>query len=241
MTYKLALGIKNGIEPAKEEHWIPLSDLMTGLMMMFMLVAIIFMVQVEADSKRIEDIALLYDDMRDQLYQDLYSEFKGDLPEWGAELTHDLALRFEEPGVLFDKGEDSLKPRFIEILNDFFPRYVRILAADKYRQSIDEIRIEGHTSSSWNQSVSEDDAYFLNMALSQSRTRSVLHHVLMLPQVEKQRSWLKSHVTANGLSSSRLMLNADGSENPEGSQRVEFRIKTNADARISEIVKTAQQ
>ncbi len=30
---------------AKEEHWIPLSDLMTGLMMMFMLVAIVFMLK----------------------------------------------------------------------------------------------------------------------------------------------------------------------------------------------------
>jgi outer membrane protein OmpA-like peptidoglycan-associated protein len=142
--------------------------------MLFMLVAILFMLQVEMDSKRFEDIALLYDDMRDQLYQDLFPEFKGALPEWGAELTHGLTLRFEEPSMLFDKGEDSLKPRFIEILKDFFPRHVRILAADKYRQSIDEIQIEGHTSSSWNQSVGEDDAYFLNMALSQSRNQERL-------------------------------------------------------------------
>jgi hypothetical protein len=35
--------------------------------MLFMLVAILFMLQVEMDSKRFEDIALLYDDMRDQL------------------------------------------------------------------------------------------------------------------------------------------------------------------------------
>jgi hypothetical protein len=51
--------------------------------MLFMLVAILFMLQFDVDSKRFEDIALLYDDMRDQLYQDLYSEFKGALPEWG--------------------------------------------------------------------------------------------------------------------------------------------------------------
>ena len=37
---------------AKEDHWIPLSDLMTGLMMMFMLIAIMFMVKIEADTKK---------------------------------------------------------------------------------------------------------------------------------------------------------------------------------------------
>jgi hypothetical protein len=31
-----------------EEHWIPLSDLMTGLMMIFMLISVISMEQVEA-------------------------------------------------------------------------------------------------------------------------------------------------------------------------------------------------
>jgi len=235
------LRISTSVSPEREEHWIPLSDLMTGVMMIFMLVAIIFMVQVEAEAKRIEEIALVYDDMRDQLYQDLHAEFKDDLPGWGAELTPDMTLRFKEPNVLFDRGDDSLKPRFVEILNDFFPRYANILTADKYRQSIDEIRIEGHTSSVWNRSVTKSEAYFLNMALSQSRTRSVLRHVLMLPQVGGEQTWLMSHVTANGLSSSKLMLHPDGSENAEVSRRVEFRVRTNSDARISQIIKATQQ
>ena len=48
---------------AKEDHWIPLSDLMTGLMMMFMLIAVMFMVKVEADAKKVKDIAIIYDEM----------------------------------------------------------------------------------------------------------------------------------------------------------------------------------
>jgi hypothetical protein len=62
---------------AKEDHWVPLSDLMTGLMMMFLLVALVFMVKVEAEAavtgelkakaeaqaKRIQQIAVLYDDI----------------------------------------------------------------------------------------------------------------------------------------------------------------------------------
>ena len=39
---------------SSEDHWIPLSDLMTGLMMMFLVVAIVFMVKVNKEAKRAE-------------------------------------------------------------------------------------------------------------------------------------------------------------------------------------------
>jgi len=226
---------------AKEDHWIPLSDLMTGLMMMFMLIAVVFMVKVEADARKVKDIAVIYDEMKTQLYIDLLREFERDLPKWGAQLDKDLTLRFREPEVLFDTGKDTLKPRFAQILDDFFPRYVKILSADKYRESIEEIRIEGHTSSVWNGSKNTEDAYFLNMGLSQSRTRSVLQYALLLPKVANQLEWLRAHLTANGLSSSKLVLRGDGAENREGSQRVEFRVRTNADERITAMLSTVQQ
>ena len=41
----------NATNSAKEEHWIPLADLMAGLMMIFMLIAIILMGKVESDAK----------------------------------------------------------------------------------------------------------------------------------------------------------------------------------------------
>lgn len=241
MSLNEILSKQGKANPVKEEHWIPLSDLMAGLMMIFMLIAIVFMVKVESDAKKVKDIAFIYDEMKARLYQDLYSEFEKNLPDWGAELDQDLTFRFKEPSVLFDTGKDSLKPRFIKILNDFFPRYIRILSNDQYRDSIEEIRIEGHTSSVWTGSTNSNEAYFFNMALSQSRTRSALQYVLTLPQVREQQSWLRAHLTANGLSSSKLIYHANGTENKEGSQRVEFRVRTNADARISEILKMVQQ
>jgi outer membrane protein OmpA-like peptidoglycan-associated protein len=238
----------------QEDHWIPLSDLMTGLMMMFLLVAVIFMVKVEAEAKnvrelqhqaeaqaqRMRDVAILYDRMREQLFRDLEAEFRSDLPRWRASLDKDLTIRFEEPEVLFDTGRAVLKPQFIAILNDFFPRYVRILSSEMYQDSVEEIRIEGHTSSFWT-GATADEAYFRNMELSQSRTRTTLQHVLGLPQISNQRRWLVARLTANGLSSSRLRTNPDGSENREASQRVEFRVRTNAEGRIGEILRVGVQ
>lgn len=74
--------------------------------------------------------------------------------------------------------------------------------------------------------------------LSQSRTRTLLRYVLMLPPLLQRQEWLKARLTANGLSSSKAILNQDGVENREASQRVEFRVRTNSDSRIDDILKT---
>lgn len=224
-----------------ETHWIPLSDLMTGLMVMFLLIAVMYMMRVEADAAKVKDVAIAYSEIRDALYEDLQREFASDLPKWRAQLIKtDLTIRFAEPDVLFATGSSELKPDFQEILKDFFPRYVRILTSPKYRESINEVRIEGHTSSVWNGVSSPGDAYLLNMDLSQARTRSVLLFLLNLPAIRSETPWLRANVTANGLSSSHLILDADGREDPARSRRVEFRVRTDAETRLAKILEVSQ-
>ena len=169
----------------QEAQWISLSDLMTGLMMLFMLIAIAFMLKVQADEARRRYEAEQYRQIRQELYKDIYTTFKDRLPEWNAILTGDLILSFQGPEVLFDTGKTDLKLRFKQILQDFFPPYVQIITSPEYKSSIQEIRIEGHTSSDWNGASGTDEAYFQNMELSQGRTRSTLRFVLKLPEVQK--------------------------------------------------------
>lgn len=219
-----------------EEHWVAVSDLMGGLMMVFLLISVIYMVQLQVESKKIKDVAVLYDHLRTQLYNDLETEFHQDLPRWGAELNRDLSLRFYDTEVLFAHGDDTIKPAFKAILNDFFPRYVSIITSDKYRNDILEVRIEGHTSSDWGVATGTDEAYIKNMALSQSRTRTALAYLLNLSDVTENKSWLSAHVTANGLSSSKLIF-SDGVEDHGRSRRVEFRLRTDAESRIAAMLK----
>jgi outer membrane protein OmpA-like peptidoglycan-associated protein len=231
----------DGAAIGEESHWIPLSDLMTGLMVIFLLIAVSYMMQVEADAARIKSVAVAYSEIKDALYEDLNREFAVDLPKWKAQLIKsDLTIRFSEPEVLFAAGSSELKPEFQAILQDFFPRYMRILTLPKYRAAISEVRIEGHTSSSWNGVASPDDAYFLNMALSQARTRSTLAYVLGLTADREQIAWLRKFVTANGLSSSRLILDDNGVEDAARSRRVEFRIRTDAETRIAKILEVSK-
>jgi outer membrane protein OmpA-like peptidoglycan-associated protein len=225
---------------SEESHWIPLSDLMTGLMVIFLLIAVSYMIQVEADAARIKNVAIAYSEIKDALFEDLNREFRNDLPKWNAQLLkNDLTIRFSEPEVLFATGSSELKPEFQRILQDFFPRYVRILTSRKYRDSISEVRIEGHTSSDWN-GVAAGDAYFLNMELSQARTRSTLAYVMSLPADQEQLAWLRKYVTANGLSSSRLITDVKGVEDVARSRRVEFRVRTDAETRLAKILEVSK-
>lgn len=236
-------------QQSEEEQWISLSDLMTGLMLIFMLIAIAYMiknegelqqkkeeiVQQQKEREKLKHVAEIYDQVRHQLYADLMAEFGKDLPVWDAEITEDLVFRFNNPDILFTTGAHDLKPNFQTILRNFFPRYARIITAEKYHGNIEEVRIEGHTSSLWSTRTTTEEAYFLNMDLSQSRTRSALRFVLRLPEIQPNSQWLRKHLTANGLSSSQPIKLANGEEDIKRSQRVEFHIRTNSQSWLANI------
>ncbi len=214
---------------------------MAGLLLVFVLILASTLLRLEDEFEQKVRFAEDYRLLREELYQDMNREFADDLPRWSAVLdSATLSLRFTEPEVLFDQGKDTVKARFQNIIDDFFPRYVAILYSDKYRDSIEEIRIEGHTSSEWAGRADAEEAYFLNMELSQNRTRNVLRHSLGTVNDEKVRNWVRSKITANGLSSSQLV-SIGGAEDKNASRRVEFRVRTNAEEKIAVFLEKWQQ
>ncbi|MBO6771882.1 MULTISPECIES: flagellar motor protein MotB [Thalassospira] len=222
-----------------EDHWISVSDLMAGLMVVFLFIAISYMKDIVTEKERIEAIAVTWNETQNALYNDLSEEFSDDLPKWDASLDREtLSIRFKEPSVLFSSGEAVLNDQFKDILRDFFPRYLAVL--DQYRNELAEVRIEGHTSSAWNGATSPIDAYFKNMELSQGRTRSVLQFVLELPEIAAYRTWAIANITANGLSSSNPILDEQGEELADLSRRVEFRVRTNAEQKIVNILQASE-
>ncbi|MBQ7156126.1 MAG: OmpA family protein [Synergistaceae bacterium] len=191
--------------------------------------------QAEAARQKVEDIALAWQETGNRLFDDLQTEFSRNLQEWQAYIDREtLAVRFREPSVFFGAGSSILTPGFKLVLDDFFPRYINIL--DRYRDHIAEVRIEGHTSSEWKDAPDKLEAYFNNMKLSQERARTVLQYSLNLLEVSEYLDWAMRTITANGMSSGRLILNPDGKENPELSRRVEFRVRIDSDSSIEEIL-----
>jgi outer membrane protein OmpA-like peptidoglycan-associated protein len=218
-----------------EEHWSSISDLMSGLMIIFLFVSVAYMRSVTQEKDKIQQVVVMWNQTQENLFLDLYEEFKDDLQRWQASLNREtLSLRFEEPSVFFEAGSAQITDGFKRILDDFFPRYLEILR--KYQTNIAEVRIEGHTSSEWTGTKDTMDAYFKNMELSQNRTRSVLQYCLTLSAVDQQLSWAIKTITANGLSSSSPILLDNGAEDHSLSRRVEFRVRTDAEKRIVTIL-----
>lgn len=208
-------------------HWISVSDLMSVLMMMFLFIAVIYMEDVTKEKNDMDELIRQYEKTKLKLYEKLNKEFKEDLEKkWNAHLdAKTLSIKFDSPKVQFAQGSDEIPIHFQSILNDFFPRYLKVIS--EFRNDISEVRVEGHTSLEGKVNQSIEEAYFYNMELSQSRTRKVLEYCLINTRISTdKRYWVKKLITANGLSSSQLIMDKNGSEDKERSRRVEFRVRT---------------
>lgn len=242
---------------AKEDnsHYIPLSDIMTALMLVFLFISVSVILDIQkkyADHGRCERITKEYFDKKENLYIDLQQEFSKDLSKWDAEINKDLSFKFNERTPQFDKNEAVLKEEFQAKLKEFFPRYIKTIMP--YKDQIQEIRIEGHTDTSGPCKINsqeecvmkegpyavtgnytnEQKNYLYNMGLSQARAKNVLSYCLTL---DPDFAYMKQYVTANGLSYSKLITYADGSENHKASRRVEFKVLLKAEANMETILK----
>lgn len=230
----------------KSTPWSSISDIMAGLMMVFLFISVSYAYQVAEQAAVLKDqserlaeqnreitsLVSEWEDYNRLIYEDLTQEFGGQLALWNAEIEQEtLSIRFKDPELLFRAGQSDISPKFQEILSNFWPRYISVLV--KYDDVIREVRIEGHTSSEW-ASASLDDSYFRNMELSQSRTRAALHSCYDLTPMGSLQ-WVRENVTANGMSFSKLILDSAGNEDALQSRRVEFTITVDSHTKLKEI------
>ena len=171
--------------------------------------------------------------------------FGSRLASWHATIDRGtLSIRFQAPDIMFDEGRSELKKGYEDILDEFFPKYIEVL--NRYRDDIEEVRIEGHTNSNSPADSScpagRNCGYYYNMELSQNRARAVLQYCMNMDRVASEKGWLTKRLTANGLSFSHMICQdgkesgcAEGYEDKQLSRRVEFRVRTNAEKQLEEI------
>lgn len=227
---------------AKSNVWMSVSDLMTGLMIIFLFIAIAYINRVKEN----QTVLTEYVETKNKLYEKLISEFEQDTVEWQMAIGRDLSMKFNNPTVLFNKGSANLTPQFQSILDEFLPRYFDILLNDDLRDRIQEIRIEGHTDDLSFRSK-HADPYIANVMLSQERALSVLIYLREMPAfrqyTEDQKRMLEFWFTANGLSYGKsLDCNGEYTHktmkeiDPTLSRRVEFRIVTTGEEVLENFV-----
>lgn len=197
--------------------WINIADIMSALMMIFMFISIAFLYQI-LNEKEIYKVSL---------NQALHEEFDKDLDNWQAVITEDNIIRFDSP---FQTGSFEIPQNYQKILQDFFPRYIKVLSNEKFKKEIEEVRVEGHTSYGWGTIEDKKLIYLNNMDLSQQRASSVLAYCYSLESslIDENRKWLEENLRANGISFSKPLYtgkNAGIIDNTR-SKRVEFKVLT---------------
>ena len=222
-------------------EWMSISDMMSGLMLVFLFISISFMIQVQSDKDKMKDVAQSYKDTKVNLNEDLHSEFLEDMKKWDASITKDNTIVFHSPEVLFEVNKSAISEGFKAILDDFFPRYLKILISKKYKDNIQDMKVEGHTSNDWISSISKEKIYLKNMQLSQKRAYIVLSYCYSLDNdlVKQNRLWLEKYFRANGMAFAKLKYKDINSTivDQKSSRRVEFSVQMKTEDKIYEVLK----
>lgn len=228
---------------AKNNVWMSLSDLMTGLMVIFLFIAIAYMIRLRDDISE-------YKDTKEQIYSNLKNKFSdGEIANGTISVNPDLSLRFLRATTQFSSGQKILPKSFELTLDTVMPKYFDVLVNlnDTLKKKLKEIRIEGHTDDEGFPTINKD-AYRANLILSQERARNVLFHILDIIEqknyIDSDKLLLKHLLTANGYSYSRA-LDTKGNEiygtghtiDKNKSRRVEIRIITDEKAVLEKLIK----
>jgi len=226
-----------------------IGDLMAALLLIFVLLLASTLLKVKEIEEVVMENAQLADkyiQQKEIIYKDLKNEFEKEKKDLKIEIIKEtLTIRFSDH-IFFDSGKSKLKKDFDgkkTEMDDFFKRYISLLK--KHKKNIKEIRIEGHTDTDPGKeeksvcSYHEKDPYLYNMKLSQDRAQSVLKYIFESQEINKKDlNEINELIVAIGFSYSKLLPpKPDGSEDKDGSRRVEFSIRTKAEEKIEEIYK----
>lgn len=123
-----------------ESYWIPIGDLMAGLMFLFILALTAYMLTI---SNVIEDITQS-NNVRSQILNEIKEEMEREGYSQLVIIENLGVLRLEQ-GILFNPGEADLLESGKEILGVLGKVMYRVLSKEKYAGEVNTIFIEGHT------------------------------------------------------------------------------------------------
>ena len=245
-------------EKSEETTWLSLSDMMTVLMVLFMILAIFIALNATKTLSKVIGVVDSFIENENKLCQKLKDELYIKFSKTDLKISCEpIRITFINEKYKFEHDKHDLNDDFKTTLRKFFPIYLDIIKNWNYvnlegktvdlSSMIDEVRIEGHTDSAGKPGTSVNDKYIYNMGLSQRRSKEVLNFVFNkkeLPALRPKYQWMRDTLTANGLSfSRRLNTNAElydyndksQREDKRSSRRIEIKLRTKARELIKEL------
>lgn len=203
-------------EEEEGRFWPSFTDLLTTILLCFMLIFIIMMV---IKSLQIEEMKETLDQImgvRAKLVKELRVEFTDS--SHGIEVDEKTGAIIFDTEILFAYDDAELKKESFTFLDEFIPRYLDVLLESGYEDYVAEIIIEGHTD--------QDGDYLYNLELAQDRAYSVAAYVLSddFPYKNIQKE-LEEKLTVNSKSYTDFRTDEAGDYSADASRRVEFKFR----------------
>jgi chemotaxis protein MotB len=186
--------------------WISFSDLMAGLLFVFILIFAVMALALQEERESRQEIT-------ETIVGMLLEQFEAEY-NYPVEISKETGTITVSEGVLFEFNETDLTPAGRAFLNDFIPQYCAALfRVPEIRDEIAAVIVEGHTD--------EVGSYQFNMALSLRRALSVIEYIFDASELPDfvHKTTLQQKLSANGRSKVELK------ETPESSRRVEFKFR----------------
>lgn len=196
--------------------WITMTDLMTGLVLVFIVMFFYTfmhnnMQKVSQDMARENANKVLQESLKNQKIEAAID------PISGVVKISDLEL--------FDVNSYTLSPKGKDYLSKFAPAYLNSLFSNDYLdKNIDKIVIQGHTDSqTFKGKYSDDEQYMKNMELSLKRAYEVANYMTNTSYNKAHGNKLRKMIIVEGASFSNPVL-VNGKEDYAKSRRVELKL-----------------
>ena len=195
-----------------------LTDLMTSLMVIFILLLLVFVHRTAGKDAAVTDVLLrkLRHDMIPQGFNE--KSIRPDPRDRNA-----ILVIVPDRLMNFETGKSALRPEGELFLKTYIPQFAEVLCSDQFRPSIESIVVEGHTDTRPYAGVSAEESQNQNLKLSQDRSMEVVKNALSdLVGMEAERGCFLEKLSASGRGEQ------EQEATPDESRRVILKIRVKA-------------
>jgi len=212
-------------------YWLSFSDLMSGLLIIFILLSVYMLLDYKSAAAELEmtkQTLAEYTHMNTTIIEKLKAELGSSIS-----IDSDTGTLVLNSELLFDSGKSELKPEGKLFLNEIMPAYFRILFKDtEIRENIAGITIEGYTD--------DQGTYEYGLSLSYNRALSVYYYMLNDPGFQEYHDDMKKLIILTGRSEAGY-LPINENETPEDWRKRNRRVEIKFDLKYREIYKQLEQ
>lgn len=171
-----------------------MTDLMTSLMVIFILLLLVFVHRTAGKDAAVTDVLLkrLLYEMKPQGFNE--NTIRPDPRDRNA-----ILVIVPDRLMNFEAGQSNLRPEGEEFLKRYIPDLAEVLCSDQFRSSIESIVVEGHTDTQPYAGRTAEESQSLNLKLSQDRSMVVVKNALAdLSSMEEKRGCFLEKLSASG-------------------------------------------